>query len=400
MDRQVKVTLHRLPDEINRSVPIATHERTASQDRLRAYALESISANEKVNLHRLDLKAIDGHGLHFYGLDLSGSSFDKAQLKGAVFEECKLDNCSFDQAEMAAIKFVRCSLIEASFQDVDLQKAQMQSVTLQRASIEQCELFGVVITDSNLDGVSFWNSGLTDATIAASTLDNANIGGSTNPRDYSYAMLQTHEASGKQSLHIERLKLTGNSAANFVFENCILDAAVLRSGQDRNFSQAQFRNVVFDNGTELQGDFSEALFEDSYVGDARLVDANLTSARLNNTVFDGSRFEHVDLTDAHGRKWIVKDASFERSVWPDDTGAEFDGCERPAGDGEAPTADPAIERQLARMQEISGQFRAAGSSPERALDATAQPTPKPADTAPARPKDEPSPFDSSPSFDM
>ncbi len=397
MTRQVQVTLHRLPDELTRSVPVIESERSLSQDRLRAYALEAISASEKVNLHRLDLKGIDGRGLHFYGLDLSGSSFDKAQLQGAVFDECTLDNCSFDQAEMATIKFVRCSLIEASFHDADIQKAEMRSVTLQRANIEQCELSGAVIIGSNLDGANFWNTSLSDATIEKSVLDNANIGGSTNSHDYDYAIFEKHTASGKRGLHIEGLKLSGNSATYLGFENCIIDAGVLRSEEDGDFSQAQFRNVVFGSGTELQGDFSEAVFDDSYVGDARLVDVNLASAKLDSTVFEGSRFERVDFTDAQGRDWHVKGASFERTVWPADTGAEFDGCERPTGDDE-PKADPAIERQLARMQELSGQFRAAGPSPERALDSIPQPTPKPADPAPAKSKDEAPPF--YPTFDL
>jgi len=251
-------------------------------------------------------------GVDLSGLDLSNADFTTSLCIGTIFKKCNLRNARFDQTLAGKADFS-----EADIRGATVVKTLMGKARFCHARLEQCEISQTILkeadmTRANLQGSRIYMSVLKKAVLDKVVLNNSDIEmtvlSDANATDTTFSGARLKKCLLKRTV-LDRADFSGASFPSTLLHGARgeevnfshTDWTKGRMGGEAEFPEADFRNIVMDQGcfmeSRLSGaDFSGAVITNSIVEKCDLSKANLADISAKATRFKGSNLEGACMT--------------------------------------------------------------------------------------------------------
>ncbi len=273
-------------------------------DKMRKLTREEVQAMHEKGM---SLAGANISGVDLSGLDLSNADFTTALCIGTIFKKCNLQNARFDQTMAGKADFSEADLRGATVVKSLMGKARFCRARLERCEISQSILKEADLTEACLRESRIYMSILKKAVMDKAILDNADIEMSVlsdaNAPDTTFSGARLKKCLLKRTA-LDRTDFSGASFPSTLLHGAHgeqvnfshADWTKGRMGGEAEFPEADFRNIVMDQGSfmdsKLPGaDFSGAVISNSIVENCDLSKANLADVSAKATRFKGSNLE-------------------------------------------------------------------------------------------------------------
>mgnify|MGYP002838449929 CR=1 FL=1 len=215
---------------------------------------------------------------NFVGQNLSGKDFSNSNLENEIFFGSDLTNTNFENSILSGSDFSLANLENANFKNAVIDGIKLRQTTLDRTDFSNVDFSQVNLTNVDLTNAILKNSNLSDKDLTKTFLYKSDLSGA----DLTHA-----------NLSVVYLGDTILKDANLT--NALLYEADLSLVLDKDLSGVVLTNAVITHsnlvGIDLSGkDLSAVNFYNS----------DLTGQDFTNNVkIDGTKFQHVDLTNAN-----------------------------------------------------------------------------------------------------